>query len=189
MEEYNPEYPPGYFEAVEKYKVDELSADPSPDSAADIWEHLNEWREYKKGYPELCARFGPDSGHVETALEFGAKVTKKFWARLEKAAFNGDRVYFENLLKVLNYDDWPEPEMNGIRAAIRAFRDLFSYSRSQTKDHWPTKQEVRKRAEEILHEAGQPIPVARHWPRIFKQAGLWDLPSVTYGRAHKRKKN
>jgi hypothetical protein len=79
--------------------------------------------------------------------------------------------------------------MHGIRAAIVAFEQLLSDEELQSKDNWPTKQEVRKRAEEILREAGRALPGERQWPRIFKEAGLGQLLSVIEGRARKRKKN
>jgi hypothetical protein len=188
MQEDKSEYPPGYLEADEKYNSDDY--DPAPDSVVEIWEKLDAWHDYEKGYPKVLERLNPDSVFYQKLLKEGAQRIEEFKARLAKAAFDGDRVYFENLLKAIDCGDRrPEPDMNGIRAAIKAFENLFSYSLSRSKDDWPTKQEVRKRAEEILREAGRPIPGERQWPRIFRQAGLASLPSVTYGRARKRKKN
>jgi hypothetical protein len=190
MQEDNTEYPPGYLEACEKHKIDELGYDPPPDSVADIWIQLEDRRDYEKGYPKILERFSPDSPAYQEALKNGAEASEEFKARLDKAALDGDRVYIKNLLKVIGYDDWPEPEMNGIRAAIKAFGELFESPGYESKDDWPTKQEVRKRAEEILQAAGRAIPeYDRSWARIFKEAGLSGLPSAKFGPAHKRKKN
>jgi hypothetical protein len=188
MQDYDPEYPPGYLEADEKYNRDDY--DFESDNIMNIWGQLDIWREHEKGYPELIAQgFGPDTSGYKKSSEINAELIEKFKARIIKAVFDGDRVYLENLLKAIDHKSRPQLEMNGIRAAIRAFEELFIQLGLESKDDWPSKQEVRQRAEEILRKAGRALPTERHWPRIFRQAGLWDLPSVTYGRARKRKKN
>jgi hypothetical protein len=159
-------------------------------SVLDIWDYLEELREYQKGYPKLIARGEtPDSPRVQYALRGGAELAREFNAQIWKAVTEGDRAYIGNLYKAMGYARKPLPEMNGIQAALKAFWDLFISPAYKSKDDWPTKQEVRRRAEEILQKAGCILPGERQWPRIFKNAGLWNLPSVTYGRARKRKKN
>ena len=183
MKGYNPEYPPGYLEAYEKY----LSATPPPGSVAEIWDELRYWRSYENGLPELKPFSNPE-GHKQ-ALEIFAKRVEDFKARILKAVIEPDCAYLENLLKAKKLDRRPQLEMHGIRAAMEAFEELFVDEDLESKDDWPTKQEVRNRAKEILRKAGRALPGERQWPRIFRNAGLWDLPSVTYGHARKRKKN
>ena len=64
---------------------------------------------------------------------------------------------------------------------MEAFEQLFVRRGLKSKDDWPTKQEVRHRAEEILQKAGRVVPGERQWPRILKKAGLSELPSAPWG--------
>jgi hypothetical protein len=184
---YNPEYPPGYLEACQKYPSD--SAHPPAGSVTEIWDKLKTWRGYEKGLPELKMLLAGNPDLYKRALEVAAQHVEDFKARILKAVIEPDCAYLENLLKAKKLDRPPELEMHGIRAAIEAFEQLFLDESLKSKDDWPTKQEVRRQAEEILRKAGRALPGERQWPRIFRNAGLWDLPSVTYGHARKRKKN
>jgi hypothetical protein len=177
------EYPPGYLDAYQKYNIDNLNFEQPLDSPADIWEQLEDWRDYEKGYPGLLEKFSADSPFYRQVLESGAADIEKFKARLLKAAFDGDRAYFENLLKVMDYDSWPEPEMHGIRAALQVFDALFI---GESKNDWPTKREVRARAEEILKAAGKAVPKKHAWTRILRKAGLGALKPARAGRPTKR---
>jgi hypothetical protein len=96
-------------------------------------------------------------------------------------------LYLAKLSRARNLSHPKPKKMTGPRAAIKAFYDLF-FGVGVSRDDWPTKQEVRHRAEEILTQSGYlPLPTERHWPRIFKDAGLSELLSVKSGPAHKRK--
>ena len=163
---YKAEWPPGFQEACEKY------ANFGFDSIRDIWEGLSNWREYEEGSPD---------SEREAVAELHAQILE--------AVRKNDVPFLKKLIKAMELPDSPRQlELNGIRAAIRAFEELFPGNHLRSRDEWPNKQEVRRRAEQILKGAGRPLPVERHWPRIFKKAGLSGLLSVTYGPVRRAKK-
>ena len=170
-----PELPVGYLEACKEYPSDDI---PEPDSGTGIWDRLADWHDYEEGFPDtIFDRDGPD---FKRLLKNGARVSEEFKARILKAVFDGERAYIKNLLKAFDHDHRPQLEMHAIRAAMEAFDRLFVCRGLKSKDDWPTKQEVRQRAEAILKEDGKPPPTARHWPRILKQAGLSELPRAPW---------
>jgi hypothetical protein len=179
-EDYHPEVPPGFEKACEKYH-EELS----DDSLESIWEVLGIWRDFEKGSPRLKAAIKPSAFPAVRKIQ--KEEIAEFKTRILKAVHDCDKTYLGNLRKALNSPTHPKPEVTGPRAAIKAFDDLFFGKLLVSRDDWPTKQEVRRRAEEILTQGGRSLPGERQWPRIFKQAGLSELLSVTHGRAHKRK--
>jgi hypothetical protein len=181
MEGYNPEYPPGYLEARETYLF------TAPDSVAGIWDELRYWRGYENGLPELKMFSNPEDH--KRVLEIFAKRVEAFKARILQAVLERDSAYLRKLLKAIKLDRRPQLEMPGIRAALAAFEELFVEEKLESKDEWPSKQEIQRRAEEILREEGRACPGVRQWPRIFQKAGLAELLSVTLGRARKPKKN
>jgi hypothetical protein len=180
MEDYNPEFPPGYREAKEKY-------DPEweIDSVKGIWESLQLWRDYEKGSPSLkeeCTELG-----YRKIREIDWENIAEFQARILLAHFEDDKPYLAKLSKAQSMSHPKPKRMTGTRAAVRAFYDLF-FGVGISRDDWPTKQEVQQRAEEILTESGyRPLPTDRQWPRYFKNAGLSGLGSATPGPARKRK--
>jgi hypothetical protein len=174
--EYNPQYPPGFLEARKKYPSD--ADEPEADSVTGILCRLDDWR---------CSERCSEKGFPKVPLM--AEQTEEFKARILKAVLDADLAYLKNLIKAADPHERPQSQIHGIVAAILAFNELFIHKNLESKDDWPTKQEVRRRAEEILREAGRVVPGERQWPRIFRNAGLWALESVTYGRARKRKKN
>jgi hypothetical protein len=180
MREYDPDLPNGYAEACEKYQPDEFEEW----SVELIWDLLYHWRDYEKGSPRLKARLPT---HAVQKIREETKIDyEEFKARICKAVLENDKAYLRMLQKALDSPTRPKREMIGVRAAIKAFEDLFIDGKRVSRDDWPSKQEVRRRAELILREAGRPLPGERQWPRIFKQAGLSELLSVTYGRGHKK---
>jgi hypothetical protein len=156
---YNVEWPAGYQEAWDKYP------DSGFDSVRDIWESLSNWHEYEKG-----------------SADSDREAVTEFHARILNAVYDDNTEYLKKLIKAIEVTSCPhDPELNGIRAAIEAFRDLFTCKGLRCKDQWPTKHEVRRRAEQILKDEGRALPVERHWSRIFKKAGLWELPNAPWG--------
>jgi hypothetical protein len=164
------DYPPGFLKAVEKY------ADKKFIFRSEIWDGLRRWKQYAKHDPELVP---------EEHLLSPARVGKFFFERedIENfknlilfAAFYAQKEILQILLEAATLPKVPEPDMNGVRAVIAAFGELFTGAISEdcSKD-WPTKKEVRRKAEEILKKAVLPIPGAREWPRIFRKAGLREL--------------
>jgi hypothetical protein len=182
------EYPPGYLDAWAKYllKFPQGDTDPEPDSLQDIWEQVSLWRDYEQGFPKLKKRLS--SYHDEAYRRDCAEEVEKFKARVGCAILEGDLGFLETLFKASGLKELPRPPLNGITAALDAFEQLFIEPGYSSRDEWPTKQEVRRRVEELLRAAGQSLPGERQWPRIFKSAGLSELFSVTFGRARKRKK-
>lgn len=182
QEDYNPEFPPGYREAQEKY-------DPGweVDSIEAIWESIQLWRDYENGSPSLkaeCTELG-----YRKIREIDQENIAEFQAKVLLAVFEGVKPYLAKLSRAVSMSHPKPKKMNGPRAAIKAFYDLF-FGVGVSRDDWPTKQEVRHRAEEILTQSGYvPLPTERQWPRIFKQVGLSELLSVKRGPAHKRKAN
>jgi hypothetical protein len=182
QEDYNPEFPPGYRDAQKKY-------DPEweVDSIEAIWESIQLWRDYENGSPSLkaeCTELG-----YRKIREIDWENIVEFQAKILLAVFEDDKPYLAKLSKAVRISHPKLKRMTGPRAAIRAFYDLF-FGIGVSHDDWPTKQEVRHRAEEILTQNGYlPLPTERQWPRIFKNAGLSELLSVKRGPAHKRKAN
>src|SRR5271165_3789119 len=176
---YSAEWPPGYQEAYENYPGFES------DSAQESWDGLDNWRRYEGQSLHLRAAFKPDEEYRESERE----TVAEFHAQILKAVYEGNSGYLKKLIKAIESQKRPPgSELNGIRAAIKAFEELFVGRHLHSRDEWPTKQEVRRRAEQILKGAGRPLPVERHWPRIFKKAGLSELLSVTYGPVRRAKK-
>jgi hypothetical protein len=180
LEDYNPEFPPGYREAQEKY-------DPEwgVDSIEGIWESLQLWRDYEKGSPSLkeeCTELG-----YRKIREIDWENIAEFQAKILLAHLGDDKPYLAKLSKAVSMSHPKLKRMTGTRAAIKAFYDLF-FGVGVSRDDWPTKQEVQHRAEEILTESGyRPLPTDRQWPRYFKDAGLSGLLSAIRGPARKRK--
>lgn len=177
-------WPTAYLEARQKYHM--TIADSAPDSLEGIWENLAEWRAYKRDEPHLGDKY--DSPVWVLFRESIAKTQ----ARILKAVHDGDPLYLKNLLKAATIGKGrpPYPQVDGIRSAIFAFGQLYRHELlSDPNAEWPTKQEVRQCAQQILKKAGQPLPSERHWPRIFNKAGLSQLLSATYGPARRRKRS
>lgn len=180
QEDYNPEFPPGYREAQEKY-------DPGweVDSVEGIWESLQLWRDYENESPSLkaaCTELG-----YRKIREIDWENITEFQAKILLAHFEDDKPYLAKLSKAHSMSHPKPKRLTGTRAAIRAFYDLF-FGIGVSRDDWPTKQEVQHRAEEILTEGGyRPLPTDRQWPRYFKDAGLSGLLSAIPGPARKRK--
>ena len=107
---------------------------------------------------------------------------QEFQKRILAAHENRDFVFLEKLNKAIRLTNRPAPAMNAYRGAIEAFAQLFLDNESTTRDEWPTKQMVRERAKKILSEAGHAPISDRHWPRVFRQAGLAELPQGGYNR-------
>lgn len=171
---YSPEFPPGYREACEKYPEFE------EDSVGEIWDQLYIWREFEKGFPREKAK-GP-LFLWQLRMEEAPKEIAEFKERILKAAHDRDLVYLGKFLKAMELPSPPKPKTNAYRAAIEAFEELYIDGLRTTREEWPTKQMVRQRAEEILKESGLPSVSNRHWPRVFKQAGLSALPAGGYNR-------
>jgi hypothetical protein len=88
-----------------------------------------------------------------------------------------DFAFLKKLDKARRLRNRPVPAMNAIRAAVMAFDQLFLRPKYMTRDHWPTKRAVKELTQKILIEAGHaPVSSERHFPRILRKAGLWDLP-------------
>ena len=180
QEDYNPEFPPGYREAQEKY-------DPGweVDSIEDIWESIQLWRNYEKESPSLkaeCTELG-----FRKIREIDWENITEFQAKILLAVFEGDKPYLAKLSKAVSMSHPKLKRMTGTRAVIKAFYDPF-FGVGVSRNDWPTKQEVQHRAKEILTESGYlPLPTERQWPRFFKNAGLSGLLSAIHGRARKRK--
>lgn len=142
-----PEVPPGFNEACAKYEGWD-------NETAYIWSLLKEWRSGK----------GPHS------IEFEKRILE--------AVKTGDLDYVQKLTKAMRSKGPPNTGMNAYLAAVEAFEEIFfDGSERSTREEWPTKQEVRERATEILKAAGHPPVSDRHWPRVFKAAGLSELPA------------
>lgn len=177
-------WPTAYLEACQKYH--RFIYETPEKSVEGIWSDLAVWRAYKRDEPNLGEEY--DSPIWVSFRESIAKTQ----ARILKAVHDGDELYLKNLLKsaVTHKHKPPIPEINGIRSAILAFYFLYRHKLlSDPNAEWPTKQEVRRSAEQILKKAGQDLPSDRHWPRIFNKAGLWKLESATYGPARRRKRS
>jgi hypothetical protein len=140
----------------------------------------------EKGLPKVKARLILSAW--EKSKQWSEELVAQFQARILKAVHDRDLAFLKNLIKAMELPIQPAEPMNGIRAAIDAFDDLFLAEGLEHKEDWPSKQEVRRRAEEIMKEAGYPIPSDRQWPRIYPKAGLWQLLSVKHGPARRRKK-
>jgi hypothetical protein len=163
---YEAEWPPGFLEAWDRYPAFES------DSLQEIWESLSNWHKYEKGSPD---------GAREWVTEFQARILE--------AVRKKESVYLKKLIKAIETPDFPDQlRLDCVHAAVNAFVQLFACKGLRSKDDWPTKQEVRRRTEQILKDAGRTLPVERHWPRIFRKAGLSSLLSVTFGPARRSKK-
>ena len=122
------------------------------DESAELWQSLERWR---RGLDAVS-----------------------FQERILQAVKNGDFDYVEKLIQAMRSKRAPDPAMNAYRAAIEAFQEIFfADSNRSTREEWPTKQEIRERANEILQAANHPTVSARHWPRVFKAVGLSELPA------------
>jgi len=164
---YNPEWPPRYLEACNKYP------EHDEDSVEGIWECFDDWRRYKEGFADLPTEL--PATVRQKILEAAAEHISEFKARILKAADERDIPYFQRLLRALKTPAHPEPLINGIRAMIRAFADLMLEKKALTREQWPTKKEVRLRTEEILRQAGRPQITGRHLARCFQVTGLSTL--------------
>ena len=95
-----------------------------------------------------------------------------------------DVEFLETLVKAVQHEALPK--LTAIEAVIRAFLTLFVPMVVECrKENWPTKRQVKMRAEEILRRDGLPIPSKRYWNQLFKQAGLSELPNAPSGRPKK----
>jgi hypothetical protein len=160
MKKYDPEVPPGYWEAYKKYTHWEQ------DSTEDLWLLFNHWDEFKR----LSERTPGYTAYLSADLE-------AFHQKILAAYENKDFAFLKKLDRARRLRNRPVPAMNAIRAAVLAFDQLFLRPKYTRRDQWPTKQAVRELAQKILSEAGHaPVSSERHWPRIFRKAGLWDLP-------------
>jgi hypothetical protein len=172
---YNPELPPGFLEACDKYPLFE------EDSIRDIWESLRTSKDYKEGLPRLRFAYSDNEELLQRLLPYQLAQTRElvvqFQARIWKAVVDDDRPYIRRLWQAMAMPNPPERIIDPVRAAIIAFHDALD-GKPQTKQHSPTKKEVRRDAEEILKEAGQPLPNDRQWARIYRNAGLWALPKA-----------
>jgi hypothetical protein len=170
------ELPPGYWEAWDEYPDFE-----GLDSVEGIWDQLDQWRRFEPEFPRSKAK-----AHTRSRRKMMAEETEgitAFQQDILKAVHDDDRSYLAKLFKAMKLSNRPEPKMKAYRAAVDAFAQLFLFDdKRTTREEWPTKQMVRKRAEEILREAGYPPVSDRHWPRIFKQTGLSALPVGGYNR-------
>ena len=166
-----PEVPPGYWEACEEY------SDFEPDSIEEIWYQLDHRDQFKKGFPRTKGKAPQNILGLEASEEIAG-----FQQRIMKAVDDRDFVFLGKLFKAMKLPNQPEPEMNAYRAAIEAFSQLFLDKGRKTREEWPTKKMVRERAEEILKQAGHLPKTNRHWPRVFKEVGLSDLPARRYKR-------
>jgi hypothetical protein len=179
--EYNPELPTGFVEACFKYP------DYQQDSVEDLWQRIHVWREYEKSTALQLEVKKYEIGErpLEEAIQ---EIISTLKIRILKGVLEDDKVFLADFFKAIQSAERPMPEMNAVRAATKAFFTLFcAEGKLVSREDWPTKQEVRRLTEETLTANGYPLPTERHWPRIYKQAGLSELLSVTHGRAHKRK--
>ena len=164
-------YPLEFLEAVKKY------ADKRFVFRAELFEPLQKWREYAERNPESVPRFdflGLLSGDYDNIEQFKNLILY--------AVFHGDKEFLKTLLETLPLTHSPEPDMHSVRAVIAAFCDLF---KGGSKYDWPLKKQVRERAIEILKEAASPIPHTQpEWARIFRKAGLKDLPNAKRRSKH-----
>jgi len=153
-----PELPPGFEDALGRH--------PTRNSIVEqMWKDLSNWR---------AGKMTPEAAAI-------------FEAKIIDAARSGDVTYVRRLLRVMELRLCPQHvPLTGADAAKRAFIRLYFNKSAIQNREWPTKQEVRKLAEKILEEGGCPLPVERHWPRIFAQAGLSELLSAIHGRARRR---
>lgn len=176
--EYNSELPPGFEKAWDKYYPNF-----EKDSIEDIWESLRNLKDFKEGLPRLRSLCSGNGELLQRILPhhlaLARQLVAQFQARVWKAVEEEDRPYIQRLLRALEMPNRPEPLMNGIRAAMLSFFHASSDVRPRRKRHWPTKKEVRRGAEEILKQAGLPLPTDRQWPRIYHKAGLSALPKAT----------
>jgi hypothetical protein len=160
MKEYKPEVPTGYWEARKKY------AEWEEDSIEDIWLSFDHWDQFKK----MAERI-PDS------MKFTSADLERFQQKILAAYENKDFAFLKKLDKARRLRNRPVPAMNAIRAAVMAFDQLFLRPKYMTRHHWPTKRAVKELTQKILIEAGHaPVSSERHFPRILRKAGLWDLP-------------
>jgi hypothetical protein len=176
------EWPSGYLEACKKHPAFDK------DSVEAIWDQLKFWRESGHLLPTISER-AEREGHAGVAEKVQAQLKSidDFQVRILKAVFEGDESYLANLSKAVKSSERPASVQHGIRAATEAFWELFVEQGLVSRDDWPTKQEVRRRAEEIMNKNGLSLPSERHWPRIYQQAGLSELLSVKQGSARMRK--
>jgi hypothetical protein len=171
----NHELPPGFGEAMDKYPEME------PDSVEAIWHQLDDWRQFERKFPRSKAKALTRSMREESAEE--AEGITIFQERILQAVYEDDRDFLNNLIKAMELPKPPEPKMSAYWAAVEAFVQLFLFDKTRTtREEWPTKKMVRERAEEILKKAGHPPKTNRHWPRVFKEVGLSDLPARRYKR-------
>ena len=146
-------YPSGYWAAINRYFDPLGTADVSY-----LRTKLKRLRCMPRGLPPFFTDL----------LEAEAADLKE---EILKAVHDGDLAFIEKLTEAMR----PEEPVTPVRATLIAFERLLG-------DAWPTKRDVRKKAEEILRENGFiRLPLQRHWPRIFAAAGLSDLPNAIRG--------
>jgi hypothetical protein len=164
------EWPTGYWASRKKYEDIEFWY------RMRIWKQLKNWRELAKKYPELKPELLLRSSSDER------DAVKVFQNEILKAVFEADKDLLAQLIAAATSAEEPELDMHGVRAAHAAFRELFT---GKTWKDWPTKGQVRRRAEEILKARGQIIPQKRAWTTIFRKAGLRFLLEDPPGRKRK----
>jgi hypothetical protein len=137
----------------------------NPAGAARMWRGLDLWRNHSM----------PASWRAD------------FEAWILMAVRSGEPALTRGLIKAMESEVEPEPELNATVATIEAFEELFFPLRcSMTRADWPTKRAVRLRAEEILRSLGYAIPGKRHWTKIFIATGLSELPEEKPGRPRRK---
>ncbi len=176
------QWPKDYLEASGKH--------PSfdKDSAQGIWDALESWRKREHVLLDIAKR-AESEGHAEILAKVQTALGSiaDFKNRILEAIRVNDKPFRANLAKALDAPKRPESITNGIQAAADAFWELFVEKGLFSSEDWPTKHEVRRRAEEILKKNGYPPLTDRQWPRIYRAAGLSELDSVTRGSARKKK--
>jgi hypothetical protein len=107
------------------------------------------------------------------------ETLEAFQKKILAAYENKDIEFLNKLYQARRLRNRPAPAMNALRAAVLAFDELFLRPKYTSRKPWPTKKAVRELAEKILMEAGHaPINNPRYWPKIFRKAGLWELPAA-----------
>jgi hypothetical protein len=177
----NAEYPQGYKEAYEKHlKEDE--------DIKSFWMFVKMQEDFRKELDQFDSDSGagvlkkyvsmlnpmPRDKSLPEYQEFIKNIrgaVAQFDSYIPEAVHAGNTDFVEKLLNAMRSPELPKIEWNGTKAALRAFRILFDCKEIKSREHWPTKKQVRGQAQELL---GYEIS-DRHWPRIFKEAGLWQL--------------
>ena len=142
---------------------------------SEVWKSLRKWREYVERNPESAPRCKtePSSTDDRETIEY-------FKEQILCSVFYGQEDILRALLETVTLPKAPEPDpdMDTVRAVMTAFFELY---KGGGKDHWPNKTQVREAATVILNQAGLRVPKnepehKRNWPRIFRKAGLRNLP-------------